>query len=138
MIFPDLKTSKPMNKPSKARRNFLSESKPVITRMGSEDCFCGAWHFGGRDGALPFAHLNNGAHPISTAQRTGGRYCLYRCHADNSITFKKHLKHTIEEGRANDRADCFYSVVYWYQSEPYTNFPALPSVGNCVPVMKVG
>jgi Protein of unknown function (DUF2961) len=113
------------------------ESKPVITGTGSEDYFCGAWDFGGRDGAVPFAHLYNGAHLISAAERTGGRYCLYRWHADNPITFKRYLKHTIEHGHANDRADCFYSVAYWYQSEPYTDFPALPSVGERTPAIKL-
>jgi len=112
------------------------ESKPAITGTGSEDYFCGAWNFGGRDGAVPFAHLYNGAHLISSPERPGGRYCLYRWHADNPITFRKYLKHTIEHGHANDRADCFYSVAYWYQSEPYTNFPTLPGVGDRTPVIK--
>jgi D-arabinan exo alpha-(1,3)/(1,5)-arabinofuranosidase (non-reducing end) len=113
------------------------ESKPVITGTGSEDYFCGAWDFGGRDGAIPFAHLYNGAHLISAAEKSGGRYCLYRWHADNPITFKKYLKHTMEHGHANDRADYFYSVAYWYQSEPYTEFPALPSVADRIPVIKL-
>ena len=112
-------------------------SKPVITGTGSEDYFCGAWDFGGRDSAIPFAHLYNGAHLISAAERTGGRYCLYRWHADNPITFTKYLKHTIEHGHANDRGDCFYSVAYWYQSEPYTDFPALPPVAERVPALKI-
>ena len=113
------------------------ETKPMITGTGSEDYFCGAWNFGGRDGAVPFAHLYNGAHLISSPERPGGRYCLYRWHADNPITFRKYLKHTIEHGHANDRADCFYSVAYWYQSEPYTDFPPLPPVELRIPVLKI-
>lgn len=113
------------------------EAKPMITGTGSEDYFCGAWNFGGRDGAVPFAHLYNGAHLISSPERPGGRYCLYRWHADNPITFRKYLKHTIEHGHANDRADCFYSVAYWYQSEPYTDFPSLPPVDSRIPVLKI-
>jgi hypothetical protein len=113
------------------------DSKPVITGTGSEDYFCGAWDFGGRDGAVPFAHLYNGAHLISTAERIGGRYCLYRWHADNPITFRKSLKHTMEHGHANNRADCFYSVAYWYQSEPYTDFPTLPGVTERTPTIKL-
>ena len=74
-------------------------------------------------GAVPFAHLYNGAQLIVTPERTGGRYCLYRWHADNPVTFTRYLKHTMEHGHANDRADNFYSVRYWYQSEPYTDFP---------------
>ncbi|MBI1788337.1 MAG: DUF2961 domain-containing protein [Acidobacteria bacterium] len=112
------------------------ESKPAIIGTGSEDYFCGAWDFGGRDGSLPFAHLYNGAQLISAAERTGGRYCLYRWHADNPVTFNRYLKHTMEHGHANHRADNFYSVCYWYQSEPYTDFPALPPVEQRIVSMK--
>ncbi len=47
------------------------------------------------------------------------------------------MKHTIEHGHANDRADNFYSVCYWYQDKPYTNFPALPPAAARIPVLKV-
>jgi len=114
-----------------------NKSKPVITGTGTEDYFCGAWDFGGRDAAVPFAHLYNGAHMIASAERTGGRYCLYRWHADNPITFRTYLKHTIEHGHANDRADCYYSVAYWYQAEPYTDFPPLPEVSERIPAFKL-
>ncbi len=73
---------------------------------------------------------------IASAEREGGRYCLYRWHADNPVTFQKSLKHTIEHGHANDRGDCFYSVGYWYQSEPFTDFPALPSPEDRIPAEK--
>ena len=112
------------------------ESKPVIVGTGSEDYFNGAWDFGGRDAAIPFAHLYNGAQFITTPERTGGRYCLYRWHADNPVTFTRYLKHTMEHGHANHRADNFYSVAYWYQSEPYTDFPPLPPAEKRIPVMK--
>ncbi|HZT33909.1 MAG TPA: glycoside hydrolase family 172 protein [Bryobacteraceae bacterium] len=112
------------------------ESKPIITGTGSEDYFCGAWDFGGRDAAIPFAHLYNGAPFIQSPERTGGRYCLYRWHADNPVTFTRYLKHTMEHGHANHRADNFYSVCYWYQTEPYTDFPPLPPAEERIPVMK--
>jgi hypothetical protein len=112
------------------------DSKPVITGTGSEDYFCGAWDFGGRETSVPFAHLYNGAHYIASPERIGGRYCLYRWHADNPITFRRSLKHTIEHGHANDRADCYYSTAYWYQTEPFTDFPALPSVADRTPTIK--
>jgi hypothetical protein len=35
---------------------------------------------------------------------------------------------TIEHGADNDRSDDFYSAAFWYQTEPHTAFPALPSV----------
>jgi hypothetical protein len=73
---------------------------------------------------------------ISSPERLGGRYCLYRWHADNPVTFKRYLKHTMEHGHANNRADCYYSVGYWYQAEPFTDFPALPAVADRTPVVK--
>ena len=109
------------------------DSMPAITGTGSEDYFNGAWDFG----AVPFAHLYNGAPYIAAAELAGGRYCLYRWHADNPITFTKSLKHTIEHGHANDRADCFYSVAYWYQTQPFTDFPALPPASERWPRLAV-
>ena len=114
------------------------DAAPAITGTGSEDYFNGAWDFGGRDGATPFAHLYNGAPFIAAPELAGGRYCLYRWHADNPVTFTKSLKHTMEHGHANDRADCFYSVAYWYQSQPFTDFPTLPAARDRVPVLKIG
>jgi len=114
------------------------QSKPAINGTGTEDYFNGAWDFGGVDGAVPFSFRHNGAPLIVDAERAGGRYCLYRWHSDNPVAFTKYLKHTIEHGTANDRADNFYSVAYWYQSEPYTDFPALPSVSERVVKLEIG
>jgi len=112
------------------------ERNPTITGTGSEDYFNGAWDFGGRDGAIPFAHLYNGAPLMIAPERAGGRYCLYRWHADNPVTFTRYLKHTMEHGHADDRADNFFSVAYWYQSEPYTEFPPLPPAAARIPNLK--
>lgn len=112
------------------------ENHPLITGTGTEDYFNGAWDFGGRDSAVPFAHLYNGAPLIVAAERPGGRYCLYRWHADNPITFTKYMKHTIEHGHADHRADNFFSVAYWYQATPYTDFPALPPAEKRIPRLK--
>ncbi len=112
------------------------ESKPLIIGTGSEDYFNGAWDFGGRDAAVPFAHRFCGAPFIQSAERTGGRYCLYRWHGDNPVTFTRYMRHTMEHGHANHRADNFYSTCYWYQSEPYTDFPPLPSAAERIPVLK--
>jgi Protein of unknown function (DUF2961) len=113
------------------------ESTPSINGTGTEDYFCGAWDFGGRNGAIEFAHLYNGAHYMALPEIAGGRYCLYRWHADNPIAFQKSIKHTIEHGHADDRSDCFYSVAYWYQAEAYTDFPALPSAADRVAGLKM-
>lgn len=112
------------------------ESKPAIIGTGSEDYFLGSWDFGGRDGAQPFAHSMYGAHLIAAAERTGGRYCCYRWHGDNPVTFERYLKHTMEHGHANDRGDNFFSVAYWYQNAPFTDFPALPPLDQRIPKVR--
>jgi len=52
------------------------------------------------------------------------------------VTFTRYLKHTMEHGHANNRADNFYSCCYWYQDQPSTDFPALPAVGDRIPSVK--
>jgi hypothetical protein len=111
--------------------------KPAMTGTGTEDYFNGAWDFGGRQGTPAFAHLYNGQPYREIQEQTNGRYCLYRWHADNPIAFQTQVKHTIEHGHANDRGDNFFSVGYWYQTEPYTDFPALPPLAERIPVLKV-
>ncbi len=111
-------------------------SKPAITGTGLEDYMCGAWDFGGRDNIVPFAHSHNGSPFVQSAERAGGRYCMYRFHTDNPVTFRKSLKHTIEHGHANHRADNYYSVAYWYQDQPFTDFPALPPAEARIPRLK--
>jgi hypothetical protein len=108
-------------------------SKPSITGTGTEDYLCGAWDFN----SVPFANLYNGAPVIANGERAGGRYCVYRWHADNPVAFDTYLKHTIEHGHANDRADCFYSVGYWYQTEPGTDFPPLPAAADRLAALKM-
>ena len=110
-----------------------NETAPAITGTGSEDYFLGSWDFGGRDGAQAFGHRMYGAPLIVNPERTGGRYCCYRWHGDNPVTFQRYLRHTMEHGHANDRGDNFFSVGYWYQSEPYTDFPLLPPLEQRIP-----
>jgi len=110
-------------------------AKPLINGTGSEDYFLGSWDFGGREHALAFSHHQYGAPLIQSPERTGGRYCLYRFHGDNPVTFTHYLRHTMEHGHANDRADNFYSCCFWYQDKPYTDFPPLPPVAQRVPTV---
>ena len=53
------------------------------------------------------------------------------------MTFTRYLKHTMEHGHGNHRRDDFYSACYWYQTEPYTDFPALPPVAERIPQVKL-
>ena len=108
-------------------------TRPVINGTGMEDYFLGSWNFGGRLHAQEFSHHQYGAPLIQSAEKVGGRYCLYRFHGDNPVTFNTRLKHTVEHGHANNRADNYYSCAFWYQEQPYTDFPALPPVAQRVP-----
>ena len=105
------------------------EKTPSINGTGSEDYFLGAWDFGG---GHSFSYPLIGAHIVGE-ERAGGHSSLYRFHLDSPITFKHSFKATIEHGHANHRSDNFYSVAYWYQSEPHAAFPALPPVSDRIP-----
>jgi hypothetical protein len=102
--------------------------EPVITGTGTEDYFLGAYDFGGK----PFSYLLYGA-PVVGEEKAGSRSSVYRFHLDSPIPFTKSFKAAIEHGHANGRSDNFFSVAYWYQTEPHAAFPPLPSVEDRIP-----
>jgi len=104
------------------------EANPSINGTGAEDYFLGAWGFGKH----AFSYELFGA-PVKGEERVGGRSSVYRFHLDSPITFTKSLKASIEHGHANHRSDNYYSVAYWYQTEPHGAFPRLPSVEERLP-----
>jgi hypothetical protein len=106
------------------------ETLPSINGTGSEDYFLGAWDFGGR----AFSYGLFGA-PVVGEERAGGRWSLYRFHLDSPIPFTKSLRATIEHGHANHRSDNYFSVAYWYQTEPHAAFPALPPLEKRIPAL---
>jgi hypothetical protein len=105
------------------------DTMPTINGTGTEDYYNGAWDFG----LQTFAYPHNGAPYMVDPERIGGRYCLYRWHIESPITFEKSIRVTMEHGHANHRSDSFYTVAYWYQTEPHQQFPALPSPEDRVP-----
>ena len=104
------------------------EKLPSINGTGSEDYFLGAWDFGGH----PFSYGLFGA-PVVGQEVAGGRSSVYRFHLDSPIPFTKSLRATIEHGHANHRSDNYFSVAYWYQSEPHATFPVLPGLEQRIP-----
>jgi hypothetical protein len=107
------------------------DALPTITGTGAEDYYNGAWDFG----LEAFANLHQGAPYVVDPERIGGRYCLYRWHIESPITFDESIRVTMEHGHANHRSDDFYSVGYWYQTEPHAPFPALPEAKLRIPKM---
>lgn len=104
------------------------EKLPSINGTGSEDYFLGAWDFGSQ----PFSYALFGA-PVKGEERAGSRSSVYRFHLDSPITFTKSIRATIEHGHANHRSDNYFSVAYWYQTEPHGAFPTLPPVEQRIP-----
>ena len=104
------------------------ERLPSINGTGSEDYFLGAWDFGGH----AFSYGLFGA-PVVGREVAGGRWSLYRFHLDSPIPFTKSLRATIEHGHANHRSDDYFSVAYWYQTEPHAAFPPLPQLEERIP-----
>ncbi|HVT96696.1 MAG TPA: glycoside hydrolase family 172 protein [Acidobacteriaceae bacterium] len=111
---------------------FIDGQATPVTGTGSEDYFLGAWDFGG----AAFAYPLYGA-PMVGRELAGERSAVYRFHLDSPITFTKSMKATIEHGHANARSDNFYSVAYWYQTEPHQPFPPLPSMDDRIPSLEV-
>ena len=111
------------------------DTLPTINGTGTEDYYNGAWDFNSK----PFAYQHNGAPYITGDERLGSRYCLYRWHTEGPIAFEKSIRVTIEHGHGNHRSDDFYSVAYWYQTEPHAPFPALPAAETRIPrIFRVG
>jgi D-arabinan exo alpha-(1,3)/(1,5)-arabinofuranosidase (non-reducing end) len=104
------------------------EKSPSINGTGAEDYFLGAYGFGDR--AFSFAQF--GA-PVKGEERAGSRSSVYRFHLDSPITFTTSLRATIEHGHANVRSDNYFSVAYWYQTEPHAAFPPLPVLQERLP-----
>jgi hypothetical protein len=104
------------------------EKAPSINGTGTEDYFLGAYDFGGK----PFSYALYGA-PVVGDEKAGSRSSVYRFHLDSPIPFTKSIKATIEHGHANGRSDNFFSVAYWYQTEPHASFPQLPPVDDRLP-----
>ena len=104
------------------------EARPSINGTGSEDYFLGAWDFGSH----AFCYPLYGA-PVKGEERAGARSSVYRFHLDSPIPFTRSIRASIEHGHANHRSDSFFSVAYWYQTEPHAVFPPLPPASERLP-----
>jgi hypothetical protein len=94
---------------------------PALHGTGTEEVF-GA-------GACPtreFSGPYQGFHLLESPDWSG-LVGAYRWFVHDPIRFTRALRWTIEHGHANNFANEYASVAYWYQSEPHARFPALPA-----------
>lgn len=111
---------------------------PTIAGTGTEDYFCGSYNFENRktkqyqEFNTPYSGLHQVIRPDGVYQ-SQQRFGLYRWHITDPIRFKKDLRVTIQalgwrgNGEYMPLQDDIASVVYWYQTEPHAQFPALPA-----------
>lgn len=97
---------------------------PSIHGTGLEDYFGSAWCFPTGEYNGPFQGTSYG----SDTQEHFGKWSLYRFHVEDSIHFDKSIRVTFEHGHANDQANDWSSVAYWYQTEPHREIKDLPPV----------
>ena len=109
---------------------------PTICGTGTEDYFCGSYNFD-RNGqytefTTPYAGLHQVIRPDGTYQ-ANTRFGMYRWHIVDPVRFEKDLRITIQDlgwrsGRTYLRQESeIASVAFWYQTEPHSTFPKLPS-----------
>jgi len=111
---------------------------PTICGTGTEDYFCGSYNFENRqtkqyqEFTTPYAGLAQVIRPdgVYNSQQ---RFGLYRWHIMDPVRFEKDLRITIQAlgwrsgGRYLPLQDDIASVAFWYQQEPHSPFPKLPS-----------
>ena len=100
---------------------------PSIHGTGTEEIFGG--------GACPsreYAGLHHGFHLVESAD-FAGLVGAFRWFVHDPIRFTRELRWTVEHGHANNFANEYASVAYWYQSEPHAPFPVLPARADLRP-----
>ncbi|HRG80434.1 MAG TPA: DUF2961 domain-containing protein [Cyclobacteriaceae bacterium] len=118
---------------------------PTIIGTGTEDYFCGSYDWDTKrkvaEGVevvdyTEYSGPYTGLHQVIRGDghyQVMQRFGMYRWHINDPIRFEKDLKVTIQalgwrsDGRYLPLQDDIASVVFWYQSEPHTTFPKLPS-----------
>jgi hypothetical protein len=95
------------------------DGRPAMHGTGSEDYFCES--YGLRLGCFPYFGVTLLEEPYTTA---------YRWHVPDPVAFHRSIRFAIEQGNGRPpfrSGNYYYSVVYWYQTEPHAPFPKLPS-----------
>jgi len=102
---------------------------PSLHGTGTEEIFGG--------GACPsqeYATAYHGFHLIESPDYAG-LVGAYRWFVADPIRFARSLRWTVEHGHANNFANEYASVAYWYQTEPHAPFPVLVDPAMMAPPM---
>lgn len=129
---------------------YLDDEHSTICGTGTEDYVGGAWCFNdptspgtvddSKQGAERFPEPLTYSTPFvgypffdvgGGGQGHPPRHDLYRWHLPDPVHFRKSIRATVQQiGHDGDvlfeRSDDVSSVAYWYQSEPFTDFPVYP------------
>jgi hypothetical protein len=113
---------------------------PTICGTGTEDYFCGSYCFAVREENnqqqyVEYSTPYTGFHVFKPdgAFKSQTLFGMYRWHITDPIRFQKDLKITMQDlgwrsgGRYLPLQDDISSVAFWYQAEPHTPFPKMPS-----------
>ena len=104
---------------------------PSIHGTGTEEIFGG--------GACPsteYAGPYTGFHHIASPDYDG-LIGMYRWYVHDPIHFSKSIRWTLEHGHANNFANDYSSVAYWYQT-PHGKLPPLPEAQDMLPPLDEG
>lgn len=110
---------------------------PTICTTGTEDYFCGSYNFEDQKEKRyrEYTTLYSGVPHIVRPDglyNANLRFSMYRWHLNDAIHFQKDFKATVQalgwkkNHRFNPLQDDISSVAFWYQKEPFTDFPELP------------
>lgn len=94
---------------------------PAIHGTGTEDYFNNAWGFR-REFNTPYYGCSY-LRKRDTDDYFNGLFSVYRFHVVDPISFTKSIRVTVEHGHANDAANQYSSVAYWYQNDAHTPVP---------------
>ena len=103
------------------------EWPPPVHGTGTEEIFGG--------GACPNREYHgpfSGVHLVSNSDWSG-KNGMYRFHVPDPVRFNRSIRVTLEHGHANDLANDYSSVAFWYQFEPHAQFPHTPDRDDLLP-----
>jgi hypothetical protein len=110
---------------------------PTINCTGEEDYFCGSLCYVKQQPEFgktykEYSSLYNGFYRVGDLNLFG----QYRWHVTDPIYFEEDFRITVQslgwygDGTYVCLEDDYSSVVYWYQEEPYTDFPQYPTLDD--------